>query len=231
MARRLKTARGRSLSSARWLARHINDPYVARARAAGYRSRAAWKLVEIDDRFRILRRGATAVDLGAAPGGWTQVACERVGAAGRVVACDTADMQPVAGALFVRADFLAPEGRAAVRGALGAPAAAVLSDMAAPATGTPADPLRAAALCEAAFEFAAGALEENGAFVAKLLRGGGEDALLARVKRAFARVRHVKPPSSRAESREIYLVASGFRGAGAPIGGNARKGTWNSDPR
>lgn len=220
MARRLRTARGRSLSSARWLARHINDPYVARARAAGYRSRAAWKLVEIDDRFRVLRKGAAAVDLGAAPGGWTQVACERVGARGRVVACDTAEMQPVPGARFVRADFLEPGGRAAVRAALGSRAAAVLSDMAAPATGTSADPLRAAALGEAAFEFAGDALEDGGVLVAKLLRGGGEDALVSRARRAFARVRCVKPLSSRAESREIYVVAAGFRGAG----GTARKG-------
>lgn len=209
---RLKTAKGRSVSSARWLARQLADPYVAGARAAGYRSRAAWKLIEIDDRFRLLRRGAAVVDLGAAPGGWTQVARERVGNGGRVVACDTAPMDPVSGVTILRADIRDPAGRAAVRAALGGPAAAVLSDMAAPATGTRADPLRVAALCEAAFEFAAGVLGEGGGFVAKVLQGGGEGALLARMKRAFRRVRHVKPPASRAGSAEMYVVALGFRG-------------------
>ena len=208
--RRLKTAKGRSLSSARWLERQINDPWVAAARAAGYRSRAAFILIEIDDRFGLLRRGAAAVDLGAAPGGWTQVARERVGERGRVVACDLAAMEPVSGAVFVRADFLAPEGAAAVRAALSGPADAVLSDMAAPATGTVADRLRAAGLCEAAFEFAADVLKEGGGFVAKTLQGG-EGALVARMKRSFRKVRRVKPPASRAGSSEVYIVALGFR--------------------
>lgn len=213
MARaRLKTAKGRTLSSSRWLARQLSDPYVTGARAAGWRSRAAFKLIELDDRFRLLRRGAHAVDLGAAPGGWTQVACQRVGPRGRVVACDTAAMDPVPGATVLRADVLAPEGRAAVRAALGGRAGAVLSDMAAPATGTSADALRVAALCEAAFAFAEEVLDEDGVFVAKVLQGGGEGALLARMKRAFRRVRHAKPPASRAESAETYLVALGFRG-------------------
>ena len=208
--RRLKTAKGRSLSSARWLERQLNDPYVAGARAAGYRSRAAFKLIEIDDRFRLLRRGAAVVDLGAAPGGWTQVARERVGDSGRVVACDLAAMAPVSGADFVRVDFLTPEGAAAVRAALAGPAGAVLSDMAAPATGTAADRLRAAGLCEAAFEFAAEALAAGGGFVAKALQGG-EGALVARMKRSFRELRHVKPPASRAGSSEVYIVGLGFR--------------------
>ena len=213
--RRVRTAKGRALSSTRWLARQLNDPYVARARAAGYRSRAAWKLVEIDDRRRLLRPGATVVDLGAAPGGWTQVAVERIGDRGRVIACDRAAMAPVPGATFVQADFLEPGGADAVRAALGGLADAVLSDMAAPATGTAADSLRVAALCAAAFEFASETLAEGGAFVAKTLQGGGEAAPLARMKRAFREVRHVKPPASRPESAETYLVARGFRGGRA----------------
>ncbi len=209
---RVRTAKGRSVSSTRWLERQLNDPYVAGARAAGYRSRAAWKLAEIDDRFHLLRPGASVVDLGAAPGGWTQIACERVGRHGRVIACDRVEMAPVAGATFVRGDFLDAEGSAAVRAALGGRADAVLSDMAAPATGTGADALRVAALCEAAFEFALDALDSGGGFVAKVLQGGGESGLLAKMKRAFREVRHVKPPASRAESRELYLVARGFHG-------------------
>ncbi len=208
----MRTAKGRSVSSTRWLARQLNDPYVAEARAAGYRSRAAYKLIEIDDRFALLRRGAVVVDLGAAPGGWTQVACERVGGRGRVIACDLAPMEPLSHAAIVRADFLDPKGRAAICEALAGRAGVVLSDMAAPATGTSADRLRVVALCEAAFEFAAGVLGDGGHFVAKVLQGGGEGAVLARMKRTFREVRHVKPPASRAESAETYVVARGFRG-------------------
>ena len=215
---RVHSARGRSLSSTRWLARQLNDPYVAAARAAGYRSRAAWKLIEIDDRFRLLRPGASVIDLGAAPGGWTQVASERVGRRGRVVACDAVPMEPVAGAVIVRADFLETEGREAVRAALSGRADAVLSDMAAPATGTGADALRVAALCEAAWEFAESMLGVGGSFVAKVLQGGGDRDLLARMKRACREVKHVKPPSSRAGSAEMYVVARGFRGPQAGSG-------------
>ena len=215
---RVRSARGRSLSSTRWLERQLNDPYVAAARAAGYRSRAAWKLIEIDDRFRLLRPGASAIDLGAAPGGWTQVACERVGRRGRVVACDAVPMEPVAGAVIVRADFLETAGREAVRAALSGRADAVLSDMAAPATGTGADALRVAALCEAAWEFAESMLGVGGCFVAKVLQGGGDRDLLARMKRACREVKHVKPPSSRPGSAEMYVVARGFRGPGAGSG-------------
>ena len=215
---RVRSARGRSLSSTRWLERQLNDPYVAAARAAGYRSRAAWKLIEIDDRFRLLRPGATAIDLGAAPGGWTQVACERVGRRGRVVACDAVPMEPVAGAVIVRADFLETAGREAVRAALSGRADAVLSDMAAPATGTGADALRVAALCEAAWEFAESMLGVGGCFVAKVLQGGGDRDLLARMKRTCREVKHVKPPASRAGSAEMYVVARGFRGPRAGSG-------------
>lgn len=215
---RVHSARGRSLSSTRWLARQLNDPYVAAARAAGYRSRAAWKLIEMDERFRLLRPGGSAIDLGAAPGGWTQVACERVGRRGRVVACDVVPMEPVAGAVIVRADFLESAGREAVRAALSGRADAVLSDMASPATGTGADALRVAALCEAAWEFAESMLGAGGCFVAKVLQGGGDRDLLARMKRACREVKHVKPPASRSGSAEMYVIARGFRGPQAGSG-------------
>ena len=209
--RRLKTAKGRSLSSARWLERQLNDPYVADARAAGYRSRAAFKLIEIDDRFRLLRRGAAVVDLGAAPGGWTQVARERVGDSGRVVACDLAAMAPVSGADFVRVDFLTPEGAAAVRAALAGPAGAVLSDMAAPATGTAADRLRAAGLCEAAFR-----VRRRGPGRRRRFRRQGPSWRRGRPCRPHeAVVPRVCGMSSRrqaaAGSSEVYIVGLGFR--------------------
>jgi len=214
-------AGGRSQSSRRWLERQLNDPYVARARDEGLRSRAAFKLIEIDDRFHLLRRGGRVVDLGAAPGGWTQVAAARVRAGraggGRVVAVDVAEMDPVAGAEILRLDFLAPGADETIRARLGGPADVVLSDMAAPATGQArVDHLRIMGLCEAAYDFAKAVLAPGGAFVAKVLRGGGEAGLVAALKRDFAKVKHVKPPASRAESAEIYVVATGFRGAPPP---------------
>jgi len=210
---RVKTARRRKASSTRWLQRQLNDPYVADAKRKGYRSRAAFKLIEIDDRFHLLKRGARVVDLGAAPGGWSQVAAERVGAGGLVVAVDLAEMDPIAGVTFMLLDFTEGDAPEAVEAALGGPVDLVLSDMAAPATGhAPTDHLRIMALCEAALDFAAGVLKPGGGFVAKVLQGGTERGLLNRLKRDFATVRHVKPPASRKDSAEMYVVATGFRG-------------------
>jgi len=216
-ARRLKvkvrTAKGRRISSTRWLQRQLNDPYVAEAKRAGYRSRAAWKLAQLDDRLHLLKPGARVVDLGAAPGGWTQVALERVGPGGEVVAVDCAEMEPVAGAIVLRLDMSDPDAPAAIRAALGGSVDVVLSDMAAPVTGhRQTDHLRTVALCEAAAAFAGAVLRPGGAFVAKVFQGGAESALLAELKRLFAQVRHVKPPASRDSSPETYLVATGFRG-------------------
>ncbi len=210
---RLKSAKGRSVSSARWLDRQLSDPYVAEAKTRGYRSRAALKLLQMDEKYRLLKKGARVVDLGAAPGGWTQVALERCGTKGRVVAVDTAEMEPLEGALLITGDALDEATQAAVAEALGGAADVVLSDMAAPATGhARTDHLRVMALAEAAFEAAEALLAPGGSFVAKVLRGGTEAGLLARLKRAFAKVRHVKPPASRPDSAEMYLVATGFRG-------------------
>jgi 23S rRNA (uridine2552-2'-O)-methyltransferase len=215
-AARVKTARGRTASSTEWLARQLNDPYVHRARREGFRSRAAYKLAEIDDRFHLLRPGATVVDLGAAPGGWSQVAAARVlaPARGRVVAIDLLAMDPVPGVRVLQMDFLTPEAQASITAALGGRADLVLSDMAAPATGHGAtDHVRIVALAEAALEFALAVLAPGGAFIAKVYQGGAESSLLRQLKHDFAAVRHAKPPASRAESAEVYVVATGFRRA------------------
>ena len=213
---RVKTAKQRSPSSTAWLARQLNDPYVAEAKRLGYRSRAAFKLIELDDRFHVLKRGARVVDLGAAPGGWTQVAAARIGAVdgkGRIVALDILAMEPVPCAAVLQHDFLAPDAPAQITAALGGPADLVLSDMAQPATGHAAtDHLRIVALAEAAYDFAQDVLAPGGAFIAKVFQGGAEGALLAALKRDFASVRHAKPPASRAESAEVYVVAQGFKG-------------------
>lgn len=216
---RVKTAKQRSLSSARWLQRQLNDPYVAEAKRRGFRSRAAFKLLQLDERFGFLKPGGRVVDLGAAPGGWTQIAVERVGAAGKVVAIDILAMEPLAGATVLVGDFLADDAPARIRAALGGPADLVLSDMAAPTTGHGAtDHLRIMALAEAAHAFAVEVLAPGGGFVAKLFQGGAERELLAALKRDFAEVKHVKPQASRAESAELYVVALGFRGGGAAAG-------------
>ena len=209
----LRTPKGRKASSLRWLKRQINDPYVAEARARGYASRAAFKLIELDQRFRFLSPGGRVVDLGAAPGGWTRVAAERVGRRGRVVAMDLAEMDPVPGARVLCHDFLDADAPGLIAAALEGPADVVLSDMAAPATGHAAtDHLRIMALAEAALDFACGALAPGGAFVAKVYQGGTEHRLLAAIKRRFKTVKHAKPPASRPQSAETYLVALGFRG-------------------
>ena len=221
---RVKTARGRTVSQTRWLERQLNDPYVAAAKRDGYRSRAAYKLVEMDDKFRLLRPGSLVLDLGATPGGWTQVAVARVnadpaakGRRGRVVAVDINPMDPVPGADFLLLDFLDDTAPQQVRGLLGGSPDVVLSDMAAPATGhRPTDHLKIMALCETALDFAIEVLAPGGAFVAKVLQGGTEGSLLATMKTCFAEVRHAKPKASRADSAEMYVVATGFRPEAAP---------------
>lgn len=211
---RVKTAKQRSSSSARWLERQLNDPYVAEARRQGYRSRAAFKLAELDGRFHVLKSGGRVIDLGAAPGGWTQVAVERVGPKGKVVAVDLLAMDAIPGAQILLADFMDNATPAMIRAALDGPADAVLSDMAPPTTGHgPTDHLRIVALAEAAFDFACEVLKPGGVFVAKVFQGGTEGELLTRLKRAFTSVRHAKPPASRSDSAETYVVAQGFRGA------------------
>ena len=213
---RVKTSNKRSMSSALWLGRQLNDPYVARAKAEGYRSRAAFKLIEVDERHRLLRPGQRIVDLGSAPGGWSQVAAGRVGAAagqGRVAAVDLLEMDPVPGVHFAVLDFndaAAPERVAAM---LDGRADGVMSDMAANSTGhKKTDHLRIVGLVELAYDFARTVLAPRGFFLAKVLQGGTEGDLLAALKRDFALVKHVKPKASRADSSELYVLATGFRG-------------------
>jgi len=209
---RVKPAKLHKPSSRRWLERQLNDPYVAAAKRAGYRSRAAYKLAELDDRFHFLKRGQRVLDLGAAPGGWTQVAVARAGE-GRVVAIDLLAIDPIPGATLLQGDFLADGAEQKLLGALGGAPDVILSDMAAPATGhASTDHLRIVALVEAAFEFADNVLVPGGTFVAKVFQGGAERSLLERLKRDFTSVKHAKPPASRAESAEVYVVARGFHG-------------------
>ena len=210
---KLRTAKGRGTSSARWLQRQLSDPYVEEAQRRGYRARSAFKLAQIDDKLRLLRRGARVVDLGAAPGGWSQVAAERAGPEGQVVGIDLEEVAPHAGASFLVGDVREPEALAQLRAALAGPADLVMSDMAAAATGHAAtDHLRTMALVEAALDIAEALLAPGGSFVAKVLQGGTEAGLLSRLKRGFKTVRHVKPPASRKDSAELYVVAIGFRG-------------------
>jgi len=213
---RVKTARKRSLSSTLWLERQLNDPYVARAKREGYRSRAAYKLIEMDDRYHLFKPGGRIVDLGAAPGGWSQVAAARVKAKdgkGKVVAVDLLDMEPIAGVEFAVKDFNDADAPDFITNMLGGEADGVMSDMAANATGHKAtDHLRIVALAELAADFACDVLAPGGFFVAKVLQGGTEGQLLSRLKRDFSTVRHVKPAASRADSAELYVLATGFRG-------------------
>ena len=216
LKQRLKTAHTRTLSSQKWLERQLNDPYVARAKREGYRSRAAFKLLELDEKYRLLKPGQRIVDLGAAPGGWAQVAATKVGSAqgkGRVVGIDLLPIDPLPGVDFITLDFLAPEAPQRQTELLGGPADLVMSDMAANATGhRKTDHLKIMGLAEAAAEFARAVLAPGGGFVAKVLQGGSEGALLADLKRDFATVRHVKPAASRPDSAELYVLATGFRG-------------------
>jgi len=213
---RIKSAGRRKASSTQWLERQLNDPYVSEAKRLGYRSRAAFKLIQLDDRFHFLKPGARVLDLGAAPGGWAQVAAARVKAEdgrGRVVGIDYLPLDAVPGATVLVGDFLEGDAPERLRKALGGPADVVLSDMAAPTTGHAAtDHLRIMALAEAAYDFARDVLAPGGTFIAKVLQGGSERTLLEALKRDFSSVRHVKPPASRADSAEVYVVAQGFRG-------------------
>jgi 23S rRNA (uridine2552-2'-O)-methyltransferase len=206
---KVKKDRTRTTSSRKWLQRQLNDPYVAKARAAGYRSRAAFKLVELDDRFRFLKKGAKVLDLGSAPGGWSQVAAAK-GAV--IVAADVLAMDEIPGVTFFQADLTDADVPAMLKDALGGPADVVMTDMAAPTTGHRAtDHIRTIALVEIALEVAEDTLKPGGAFVGKVFQGGSSNDLLARLKRHFREVKHVKPPASRAESVELYVVALGFK--------------------
>lgn len=227
---KVKTARGRKLSSTRWLERQLNDPYVQRARREGYRGRAAYKIMELDDKYRFLVPGARVVDLGCAPGGWSQVAVARVNArgdrpgkpVGRVIGLDLQEVEPVAGAEFRQMDFLAEGADAEVRAWLGGKADVVMSDMAAASSGhRQTDHLRIVALGEAAAQLAFEVLDEGGTFLAKVLAGGAEKSLQTELKRRFDRVANVKPPASRSDSAEKFVVATGYRGGGSGAGAPA----------
>ena len=217
LAVRVRTAKGRKVASTRWLQRQLNDPYVEEAKRRGYRSRAAFKLAEIDDKYHLLRPGMTVVDLGAAPGGWSQIAAQRVqliAGKGRVLALDLIEMEPVSGVKQLTLDMTDAESPDRIHEALdGKRADVVLSDMHAPAMGHKAtDHLRIMALVEAALDLAEEILALGGAFLCKVLQGGASKALVARLNRSFAKVRHVKPKASRADSAEMYVLATGFRG-------------------
>jgi 23S rRNA (uridine2552-2'-O)-methyltransferase len=213
---RVRTARKRTLASTLWLERQLNDPFVAQARREGYRSRAAYKLLEIAEKHRLFKPGARIVDLGAAPGGWSQVAAQAVGSAngkGRVIAIDLLEMDAIVGVEFKQMDFHDPDAPERLREWLGGLADGVMSDMAANATGhRKTDHLRIVGLAELAIDFACSVLAPGGFFLAKVLQGGSEGEVLARLKRDFASVRHLKPKASRADSAELYVLATGFRG-------------------
>ncbi|AUQ49901.1 ribosomal RNA large subunit methyltransferase J [Phaeobacter inhibens] len=223
---KVKTARGRKLSSTRWLQRQLNDPYVKRAQAEGYRGRAAYKIMEVDDKFRFLINGARVVDLGCAPGGWAQVAVKRINAlgekpgkaVGRIIGVDLQEVEPLAGAEFHQLDFMDDRADDKVKEWLGGKADVVMSDMAAASSGhKQTDHLRIISLCETAAYFAFDVLEDGGTFVAKVLAGGAEGELQKLLKQKFTKVYHVKPPSSRSDSSEKFVVATGFRGDASDV--------------
>jgi len=217
---RVKTAKGRKSSSTRWLKRQLNDPYVEEARKLGFRSRSAFKIIELDNRHRFFKPGFRVIDLGAAPGGWTQVAVERVntlgtgkGKTGKIVGIDLQEMEAIAGATLLTHDFMEEDAPEILKRALGGPANIVMSDMASASTGHAAtDHMRIMALLDVALEFARDVLAPDGVFLCKVLQGGTENELLANMKRDFKTVKHTKPPSSRQDSRESYVIAQGFRG-------------------
>jgi 23S rRNA (uridine2552-2'-O)-methyltransferase len=217
LSQRVKTAKGRPIGSSEWLRRQLNDPYVQEAKQRGYRSRAAFKLTEIDEKVHLLKPGQRVLDLGAAPGGWTQVAVERVKAQegkGRVVGVDIAEMGAIPGATILHLDFLDDRSPAVVRAALDGPVDVLLSDMAPSTTGHPeTDHLRVMNLAETAFAFAREVLRPGGAFVVKIFQGGTEQAYAQELRGAFVTVRRIKPPASRSDSAEFYFVATGFKGA------------------
>jgi 23S rRNA (uridine2552-2'-O)-methyltransferase len=211
--KRLKTAKGRKVSSTRWLERQLNDPYVQRARAENYRSRAAYKLLELDERFGLLKEVSAVVDLGIAPGGWSQVV-RRQAAKAAIVGIDLLPTDPIEGVTILQLDFMDDSAPAKLKEALSRPADLVLSDMAANTVGhQQTDHLRTMALVEAGLEFAREVLRPGGAYVAKVLAGGADHQLVAELKRSFASVKHAKPPASRKDSSEWYVVAQGFKGA------------------
>jgi 23S rRNA (uridine2552-2'-O)-methyltransferase len=210
--KRVKTAKGRKVSSTRWLERQLNDPYVRRAKAENYRSRAAYKLLELDERFGLLKGAKTVVDLGIAPGGWSQVV-RRKAAGAKVVGIDLLPTDPIEGVAILQMDFMDDAAPEKLREALGGPADLVLSDMAANTVGhQQTDHLRTMALVEAGLEFAREVLRPGGAFIAKVLAGGADHELVAELKRSFTTVKHAKPPASRKDSSEWYVVAQGFKG-------------------
>ena len=214
MVKRLKTAKGRKVSSTRWLERQLNDPYVKRARAENYRSRAAYKLLELDERFGLLKGVSAVVDLGIAPGGWSQVVRRKAPKA-RIAGIDLLPTDPIEGVTILHMDFMDDDSPAQLTEALGGPADLVLSDMAANTVGhQQTDHLRTMALVEAGLEFATEVLRPGGAYVAKVLAGGADNQLVAEMKRHFATVKHAKPPASRKDSSEWYVVAQGFKGSG-----------------
>lgn len=217
LTQKVRTARGRKLSSKRWLERQLNDPYVAEAQAQGLRSRAAFKLIQLDERFDLMQKRGRVVDLGAAPGGWSQVAQKRVGDEGFVLAVDILPMEPIAGVECMQLDFTEEDADRKVMTALGGQADCVLSDMAQPATGhRQTDHLRIMAMAELAYDFGRQVLRPGGSFAVKLLQGGAQDDFLNMLKRDFEKVRFAKPDASRKDSAESYLVATGFRGKAEP---------------
>jgi 23S rRNA (uridine2552-2'-O)-methyltransferase len=208
---RVKTGKGRKTSSTRWIARHLNDPYVQEAQKQGLRSRAAFKLMEMDKKLKIIKSGMRVVDLGAAPGGWSQVLSQR--SLAHIASIDILHMDPLPGVNFIQMDFTDNEAPAALKAIMGGMADLVLSDLSPNTTGhKQTDHLRMMGLVEMAWDFAAEVLKPNGAFIAKVFQGGTQDELLAKIKPRFATIKHIKPPSSRQESSEVYLVAQGFRG-------------------
>ncbi|MFG1424966.1 RlmE family RNA methyltransferase [Roseixanthobacter glucoisosaccharinicivorans] len=220
---RVKNARSRTTSSQKWLQRQLNDPYVARAKREGYRSRAAYKLIEMDEKAHLLKKGMRIVDLGAAPGGWSQVAAKKIGleeGRGKIVAIDLLEMEPVTGVIFEQLDFLDEKAPARLLELLDGRADIVMSDMAANATGhKKTDHIKIVALVELAVEFARQVLAPGGTFLAKVIQGGTEGVLLADLKRDFSSVKHLKPAASRADSAELYVLATGFRGKADPLPG------------
>lgn len=210
---RVKTARGRKNSSTRWLQRQLNDPYVAEAQRLGYRSRAAFKLIELEERYELLKGAKRVVDLGCAPGGWTQVLAERLQGNAQIIGIDLQEVEPIAGANLWVMDFLEHDAEQRLMDALDGPADVVLSDMANSATGhKQTDQIRTMMLCEAALDFAVKVLAEGGAFAAKVLAGGADNNLMKKMQYHFKTVKHAKPPSSRAGSKEWFVVAQGFKG-------------------
>lgn len=213
---RVKTARGRKASSTRWLERQLNDPYVAEANRLGYRSRAAFKILELDDRYGFLKGARRVVDLGCAPGGWLQVLTEKLPDDAQIIGIDLQEVEPVQGATIWQMDFLAPDAEERLMAELGGPVDVVLSDMANAATGhRQTDQIRTMALCEAALDFSLKVLADGGTFVAKVLQGGSDNALMTRMQQHFKSVKHAKPPASRADSKEWFVVATGFKGRGS----------------